>query len=384
VIDPPLAALLEPLERYEAIRRRCARLGNRVADLSYANPYDDVAEGVKAVLAAAIEDHRALDLQYTPWGGTPLARRAVADALRRSHDLPFAFDDVVLTPGAMSALQLALRTVGRPGDEVVVPVPCWIDYPLYVVAAGLVPVLVPLTEGTFDLDPDRMAAAVTARTCALVLAHPGNPTGRSHRPEDLDALGAILGDAEARLGCRPTLIADETHRDYVTGRYRTMARSWPSTLLAYSFGKYHFLQGQRLGYLAVSPTHPDRHDVRSELIRWARVGAAVPTALMQRALPALLGLRHDLTWLEERRTRTVHELRRAGLEVATQDATFFVYVRIPDGRDDFEFTAELAAKGVLVLPAPVFHHRGWFRVSLTASDAMLERALDVLRERLPV
>src|SRR5919202_371404 len=124
-----------------------------------------------------------LEPQYAPFGGHTLIRRAVADALRASHGLPFTFEDVVLTPGAMAALHLALRGAGRPGDEVLIPVPCWLDYPLYVRALGLVPVMVPLTCRAFDLDVDAVADAISERTCAVLLSHPANSTGRNYSPE---------------------------------------------------------------------------------------------------------------------------------------------------------------------------------------------------------
>jgi len=132
VISLELTSLIEPLERFEGIRRRVVRLGDRLCDLSYANYYGGAQEDAKRAIRAALDDDRLLGLQYSPFGGHTFARRAVGDALRVSHGLPFVFSDIVLTPGAMAALQLALRVAGDPGDEVLIPVPCWLDYPLYV------------------------------------------------------------------------------------------------------------------------------------------------------------------------------------------------------------------------------------------------------------
>lgn len=381
MIAPDLEELLVPLERFEAIRRRVARLGERLCDLSYANPYEDSRRSAREALAGALSDERTLDLQYSPFGGQTLARRAAADALRESHALPFAYQDVVLTPGAMAALQIALRTVGRPGDEVVVPAPCWLDIPLYARFAGLAPRLVPLPEPDFGLDRDALAEAIGERTCAVVLSHPANPTGRLYPPEALARLGEALGAAERRLGRPIALISDEVHRDFAAG-YTSPAGFHERTFVVYSFGKYHYMQGQRLGYVAVSPHHPEREAVRRELERWTRVtGFATPTALMQRALPRLLELRHDDDWLPEWRERLVRELEGAGYEVCRPDATLFLYARTPRAyEDDFAFVEELARRGVLALPAPVFHHDGWFRLSLTASEEMLARALPVLGE----
>jgi aspartate aminotransferase len=382
VISAELASLLEPLERFESIRRRAARLGARLSDLSYANPYDGVRTSAREAIMLALTDERDLDLQYAPFGGQTLSRRAAADALSVRLGLPSTFRDIVLTPGAMSALNLGLRSAGQPGDEVVIPVPCWLDYPLYARALGLVPRMVPLTDELFDLDVEAVEDALTARSCALLLSHPANPTGRNYRPDVLAALGDALGRGERRHGCRVTLIADETHRDFTRpGEFTSAAAFHDRTLIVYSFGKYHFMQGQRLGYVAVSPRHPDRGAVSEELVRWTRItGAATPTALMQRALPRLLAIQHDLDWLERSRAQLLDELRESGYAAVESDATLFLYVRTPpDYDDDFAFIEELASHGVLALPAPVFHHEGWFRLSLTGSEGMLAKALPVLR-----
>jgi aspartate aminotransferase len=386
VISPELQDLLEPLERFEATRRKVARLGDRLADLSYANPYGGVQEQAKAVLRETLDTDRLLDLQYSPFGGKMQIRRAVADSLRGTHDLPFVFSDVVLTPGAMAALQLALRVVGNPGDEVIIPVPCWLDYPLYVRSLGLVPVMVPLAPETFELDLEAIDEAISAKTCAVLFSQPANPTGRSYKETALGELAEVIDRAEQRHGCRVTLVSDETHRDFVTeGQFRSPAAWWGRTLLVYSFGKYHFMQGQRLGYVAVCPHHPDRRRVAEELVLWTRVtGVVTPTSLMQLAVPRLLSLRYDDGWLVKWRKRFVEELSAEGYGVSPADATMFLYVQNPSFyADDFEFVEELAAAGLLVMPAPVFHHRGFFRLSLTGSEPMLEQALSTLRRFAP-
>ena len=381
MIEPEIESLLQPLEAFEAIRRKAMRLGDRLCDLSYANPYDGVEPRTRAVLREALDHERLLDLQYSPFGGHTLARRAVADALTASHQLPFAYQDVVLTPGAMAALQLALRTGSAAGDEVVIPVPCWLDYPLYARHIGLVPVHVPLAAPDFELDLRSIEAAIGPKTSAVLVSHPSNPAGQCYGREALAALGEVLQRAEQRHGRRVTLISDETHRDFVApGTYHSGATAWPATVITYSFGKYHYLQGQRLGYAAVSPRHPERDAVSAELVRLARItGVCTPTAIMQHAIPGLLALRHDHAWLTHWRERLIEELRAAGYRMARPTATLFVYVATPGRRKDFEFIRDLAMAGLLALPAPVFHHEGYFRLSLTGSEQMLERSLSILR-----
>ena len=382
MIPPVLQALLQPLEEFEEIRRGAVRLGDRLCDLSYANPYEGVQQSTRQVLRRALDGERLLDLQYSPFGGQTLVRRAVADDLAGRQVLPYEFRDVILTPGAMAALHLALRAIGTTGDEVVIPVPCWLDYPLYVHYLGLCPMLVPLAGAAFGLDLSAIADALTARTCAVLLSNPVNPTGRSYSREALTGLASVLEQAEQRFGRAITLISDETHRDFTElGAHHAGATVWPATITVYSFGKYHFIQGQRIGYLAVSPSHPQRDALSTEIVRWTRVmGFCTPTAHMQAVVFDLLGMRHDFSYVVQRRRWLMEELGRAGYQVTPADATLFVYVSTPAGEGDMQFTRRLAERGVLALPAPIFHHHGHFRLALTGAARMLEGGVAVLQQ----
>ncbi|HEY9507712.1 MAG TPA: aminotransferase class I/II-fold pyridoxal phosphate-dependent enzyme [Gemmatimonadales bacterium] len=381
MIPATLEALVRPLEEFEAIRRRAVRLGDRLCDLSYANPYEGVVTSVREVLRRALDRERLLDLQYTPFGGQTLTRRAVADDLTARQGLEFTYRDVVLTPGAMAALHLALRATGEPGDEVVIPVPCWLDYPLYAAALGLRPVLVPLGAPEFQLDVGAVERALGPRTAAVLVSNPSNPAGRSYPAPVFRALGEALERAERGSGRRITLIADETHRDFtLAGVHVPAATLIPRTLTVYSFGKYHFIQGQRIGYVAVSPGHPEREALATELARWARIlGVCTPTALMQAAVPELLALHHDLGPVEHWRRALTDALRGAGYTVTPADATLFVYVATPGGMPDVEFVRRLAEAGTLALPASVFHHQGHFRLALTGGARMLEGGIRALQ-----
>jgi aspartate aminotransferase len=382
MIPHSIQTLLQPLEDFEALRRRAVRLGDRLCDLSYANPYAGAQFGAAAALEEALHKQRLLGLQYSPFGGHTLPRRLVADSLRSSHVLPFTYRDIVLTPGAMSALQIALFATIDGGDEVVIPTPCWLDHPLYVLHTRGVPVTVPSTGAKLALDIEAIAASITARTRAIILTNPSNPIGWSYDQATLATLGEAVAHRERELGIRITIIADETHRDFTDpGTYESPAQHFSRTIIVYSFGKYHFIQGQRLGYAAVSPSHPERQALGSELERWTRVtGIATPTALMQQAIPRLLDLKYDQSWLNIWRRRVVERLTEAGYEVVRPNSTLFVYVRTPRGFSDSEFVSLLAERGVLVLPAQVFHHNGYIRLALTGSEDMLERALATFEE----
>jgi aspartate aminotransferase len=203
--SPRIEELLSAQERVDALRQEATlRSGSALCDLAYANSYDGAPKEVLAALTAAIQPSRPLDLQYTPYGGSTLARRLVGDALTASHGTRFHFRDVVLTPGAMAALNVVFRSVadGTRG-EVLVVTPCWLDYPLYLENLGLEARMVPVDPRTLRLDLGRIEAALSPRTRAIVLSQPANPTGL------LYSAGAVAGSAlrsrfHDRLRHRPT------------------------------------------------------------------------------------------------------------------------------------------------------------------------------------
>jgi aspartate aminotransferase len=333
---------------------------------------------VLTALREALDSDRALDLQYTPYGGATITRRLIAHDLSARYGHRFHFRDVILTPGAMAALNILFRAVRtEDGGEVLVITPCWMDYPLYLAQLGLRPVMVPVDPHTLGLDLDRVRAALSPATRAVVLSQPANPTGVIYSREEIGALAALLRE----LDPPPLWISDECHRE-VRGDgvpLTSPMELYDETCVVYSFGKSLLIQGQRIGYIAASPRISGGRALAELLERTCRMmGFCTPTALMQLAVRRLLGRRPPgLAPIERRRERTVAALRAAGYELVPPEATFFVYPRSPDP-DDFAFATRLAERGVLILPSALFHHPGHFRLSLTASDAMLEGALRTL------
>jgi aspartate aminotransferase len=133
----PLLAIQRDLDQERATALRSH--GKSLADLAYANAYDGPHPEAVAVIRKALDATGSLDFQYTPYGGGTIARRLVAESLRVSHGAAFRYRDVILTPGAMAALNIVFRALKRPNerDEVVVVTPCWLDYPVYLSNLGL-------------------------------------------------------------------------------------------------------------------------------------------------------------------------------------------------------------------------------------------------------
>ena len=307
----------------------------------------------------------------------PLSQATIARSLSERTGLDWDPADVAMTNGGFAALAVTLRTILDPGDEVVFLSPPWFFYEILILAGGGEPVRVRLEPPTFDLDADALAAAITPRTRAVLVNTPHNPTGRIYPPESLQALADVLTEASARNGRTVYLIADEPYNRIVyDGRaFRSPAEVYPATMINYSFGKTLLAPGMRIGYIATPPAMPDRERLRNDLFTaQIATGWAFPNALLQHAIEDLDGLSIDVEALQQRRDRVVTALRAMGYETTNPEGTFYVMAKAPIA-DDMAFGALLADHGVLVLPGTVVEAPGWFRISLTASDEMVERGL---------
>lgn len=352
-----------------------------VVDLTFGDPHEmplpALVEAIRANLEPRAPDWFAYKSSLAP------AQEAVAAGLRGELGLAFEPADITMTQGAFGAIALAFRLVADAGDEVVVPAPGWFYAPM-LRAADMVPVQASLATGTFDLDVEAVERVITSRTRIVVVNSPANPTGRVYGRERLAELAAVLEAASVRNGRRIWLLSDEPYRRirFDGIGFTSPAALYPWTLIDYSYGKVLLAPGQRLGYLALSPLipTPERAELRDAILPLQlALGWGFPDALMQYAAPALETVSIDIAELTRRRDRMVGELSGAGYALTVPEGTFYLWGAAPGG-DAVAFAAALAARGVFVLPGTVFDRPGHFRISLTATSAMLEQALPALRE----
>ena len=318
--------------------------------------------------------------------GEPKAQAAAAAALRERRGVPFQNKDIMMTNGAFTGLAITLTAAIDPGDEVIFISPPWFFYESQITAAGGQPVRVKCDPDTFDLDVNAIREAVTPRTRAVIVNSPNNPTGKIYPESTLQELGSLLSEAGEDRQRPIALISDEAYcRIVYEGReYPSPTEFYPHSFLVYTYGKTLLTPGQRLGYVALPPDMPDRGHWRQALFTaQLMTGYAFPNALLQHALQDLEQLSIDVAHLQEKRDRLVRALRDMGYQLHIPEGTFYLLVRSPLD-DDRAFVERLAEKDILCLPGSVAECPGYFRISLTASDEMIERALpgfaDALQE----
>jgi aspartate aminotransferase len=306
----------------------------------------------------------------------PAPRRAVAEGLRAWRGIDYSPEDVFLTNGAFAGLAVVINAIVDPGDEVVFISPPWFFYETLILHAGGEPVRVRVAAD-YDLDVEAIAAALTPRTRALIVNSPHNPTGRIYPPQTLARLAHVLQTASTKHGHPIYLLSDEAYSRilYDDRKYTSPTTFYPHSFLIYTYGKTLLTPGQRLGYIVLPPEMPGREAMREALLTSQLLtGYAWPNALLQHALPDLDRLSIDIHHLQQKRDRTVAALHQIGYEVHVPEGTFYLLPRSPLP-DDLEFVRRLAARHVYCLPGVAVEMPGSFRISLTASDEMIERSI---------
>jgi aspartate aminotransferase len=348
------------------------------ADLVAGNPQEPALAGYGEAIRNHSESTDPAWFAYTM--NAPEAQAAAAASLNELLGSDYRPEDILMTNAAMAGLAVSLRAVCDPGDEVVIISPPHFLYEPIIMGTGAVAVRVRMREDDFDLDVDAIAAAVTERTRAVIVNSPHNPTGRIYPPSTLASLADALTAASQRNGRTIYLLSDEAYNRIVFdgNEFRSPAQFYPPSFLVYTYGKTLLTPGQRIGYVALRPDAPNREDlVRAITVSQLVNGWMWPNALLQHAVPELEGLTVDVPHLQERRDRMVAALRDAGYELHVPEAAFYLLVRSPI-EDDEKFVRLLAEHEVFTMPGSLLESPGYFRISLTASDAMIDRALPVL------
>lgn len=351
-----------------------------IADFVVGNPHEMPLPGYVDALRQHVEPRSPDWFAYTM--SDPTAQQLIAASLtaRRAGEA-FSPDDIFMTSGAFAGLTVALKTLLDPGDEVIFITPPWFFYEALIVAEGGVPVRVRARADDFDLDLEGIANAITPRTRAIIINSPNNPTGRIYPTATLAHLADLLTRAAQEHGRPIFLLSDEAYsRILFDGRaFPSPADSYAWSIIVYTYGKTLLTPGQRLGYLALPPGMPlaDRAALRPAItLAQVASGYAFPNALLQHALPDLQKLSIDIDHLQRKRDRLVDALQSLGYQLERPEGTFYLLPRSPLP-DDLRFVEQLAARDVFVLPGAAVELPGYFRISLTATDDMIDRALPV-------
>ena len=326
---------------------------------------------------AGIESLQKGKTYYTGNAGTPELRQEICNYLARRFQLTYKPAETLVTVGGSEAIDLAIRALIEPGDEVIIPTPCFVCYDPIVRMQGGIPVIVETKfEEKFKLTAEALRAAITPKTKMLVLAYPNNPTGAILTKDELEALAEVLRDTNI------VVLSDEIYAELTYGAQHTSIASidgmWERTILASGFAKAYAMTGWRMGYLAApEPLLEQMLKIHQYAIMCA------PTTSQFAAVEALRNGDEDILTMREeynRRRRYIYEgLKRIGIDSFEPEGAFYIY---PDlrkfGLSSDEFCNRLLyEQRCAIVPGTAFGEsgEGFARISYAYSVKHITEAL---------
>ena len=328
---------------------------------------------------AGIESLETGKTYYTSNAGTLELRREISGYMNRRFDLTYdPTNEVIVTVGGSEAIDVAMRTILQPGDEVIIPTPCFVCYEPLCKMTGAVPVIVETrNEDKFKLTPELLESAITDKTKMLVLAYPNNPTGAIMDAEDLEKIAQILREKQI------IVLSDEIYAELTYGRRHVSIASlpemWERTVVVSGFSKAYAMTGWRLGYIcAPAPLAKQMLKIHQYAIMCA------PTTAQLAAITALRDCDEDVAAMTaeyDRRRRLIYNgLHDIGIESFEPEGAFYIYPNI----GKFGLTSEAFCEKLLyehkcaIVPGVAFGAagEGFARISYAYSVKHINQALE--------
>lgn len=387
-----IAEKMKPLLQNNSAIRAMFEEGKRLAgiygtenvyDFSLGNPNVPAPEAVnQAIIDVVKEENSTFIHGYMSNAGYEDVREAVADSLNQRFGTSFHLENIIMTVGAASGLNIVLKTLLNPQDEVLTFAPYFLEYASYVRNYdGVLTAIAPDTK-TFQPDLKGLESAIGKRTKAVIINSPNNPTGVVYSEETIRAIGEILERKSREIGHPIVLISDEPYRElaydgvfvpYVTKYYK-------NTIVCYSYSKSLSLPGERIGYVAI----PDEVEESKSVIQAAVIanrvcGSVNAPSLMQRVLKRCLNERVNVEAYDRNRNLLWQSLTEYGFSCIKPEGAFYLFVKSPM-EDEKEFCELCKKYNVLVVPGSSFACSGYVRISYCVSYEQIERSLPAFKK----
>jgi aspartate aminotransferase len=360
----------------EGARRRAEFGAENVYDFSLGNPNLEPPARLKEILKDLANDSRKGLHAYMPNAGLPDVRKSVADYLSKQESLNFNLNDILMTVGAGGGLNVVLKTILDPGDEILILTPFFAEYTFYIDNHQGIPRLVS-TKSDFSPDLVGIEAAITEKTKAILVNSPNNPTGKVYSETDLKGLGLLLENMSRKHGRAIYLVSDEPYRKIVYDGVQvpSVFNVYGETMVVTSFSKDLSLPGERIGYVAVHPDLTDKTAVLNGLTLCNRIlGYVNAPAFIQRAVSHLLETSVDIDQYRKKRDILWENLVSFGYEVDKPQGSFYLFPRSPI-ENDVTFVSALQEENILTVPGTGFAGPGYFRIAYCVDDATIVNAL---------
>lgn len=367
--------------------------GNRLAgiygrenvfDFSLGNPNVPAPQEVKdAILEILNEEDPVVLHGYTNSNaGYAEVRQAVADSLNERFDTKFEGKNIVMTVGAAGGLNVALKILLNPGDEVITFAPYFGEYRSY--TANFDGVLVAISPDTETFQPklDEFEAKITEKTKAVIVNTPNNPTGVVYSEETIQKMASILEAKQKEFGTDIYLISDEPYRElaYDGVEVPYLTKYYANTIIGYSFSKSLSLPGERIGYLVIPDEASDSEDLLSAASVATRIlGFVNAPTLQQKMVAKCLNAKTDISYYDRNRETLYNGLLECGFECIKPEGAFYLFVKSPI-EDEKAFCAAAKKYNILIVPGSSFGCPGFVRMAYCVAYETIVNALPKFRE----
>lgn len=362
--------------------------GNRLAgiygaenvyDFSLGNPNVPAPEAVKAAIRGILDEEDPVVLHgYTNSNaGYQDVRQAVADSLNTRFQTAFDAQNIIMTVGAAGGLNVILKSLLNPGDEVIAFAPYFGEYRSY--TSNYDGVLVEISPNTVDFQPklDEFQEKITPKTKVVIVNSPNNPTGVVYSLETIKKMAAIMEEKQKEFGTEIYLVSDEPYRElaYDGVEVPYLTKYYANTVVGYSYSKSLSLPGERIGYLVI----PDEAADSEKLISAANVANRIlgfvnaPT-LQQKIVKKCLNEKTDISYYDRNRETLYNGLKELGFECIKPQGAFYLFVKSP-AADEKEFCAAAKKYNILIVPGSSFGCPGYVRLAYCVSYETIVNSL---------
>lgn len=383
---------MEPLVKNSSVIRAMFEEGakmkakygeDKVFDFSLGNPNVPAPIEVKEAIIDIIESEDPVKVHgYMNNAGFEGTRSAIAEHLNRLHGTEFSAQNIIMVVGAGSALNVSLKTMLNPDDEVLTFAPYFVEYGNYVANYDAKLVVVPPNEKDFMPDVEKMKELITPRTKAVIINNPHNPTGIIYGEDVIKSIATVLEEKQRELESVIYLIVDEPYRElvYIDKTVPYVTKYYDNTIVAYSYSKSLSLPGERIGYIVI----PDESDESDEFIAAATIanrvsGCVNAPSLMQLVIERCVDAEADVEFYRKNGEILYRGLTEAGFDCLKPEGAFYLWMKSPIP-DDKKFVAKAKEYNILMVPGSSFAGPGYVRLAYCVTRETCQNSIEKFKE----
>ncbi len=354
-----------------------------VYDFSLGNPSAPPPELINKAVKEFLDGYNPdLVHGYMNNSGYEDVRQKIAESTNREFNTNFSFKNVVMSCGAAGAINVVFKTILEPGDEVIVFAPCFSEYFNYINIFSGVPVIVDEYDENFSPNLALFEAKITAKTKAVIINSPNNPSGAIYSEETIKEIADILNKKQKEYGHAIYLISDEPYRKLIYSHVKVpyLTHYYNNTFVAYSFSKSLSLPGERIGYLTVPSEMEDFNDVMDGLNLCTRIlGFVNAPSLFQHVAGACIDASVDMTIYSKNLDVLYNGLTQIGYECFKPQGAFYLLPKSPIA-DDVEFCSAAKKYNLLIVPGKGFRAPSHFRIAYCTDYNSCVNSLNAFEE----